>query len=694
MKEFAIRAAQPGFAAGEVFVADAAAEMPAAARPEGTRTPEEELARYGQAADVLDRELASTAAGADRGSAEIYEMERLLLKDETYAESVRGLIREGGMDAAVAVETAGQRLARQLGDSENAYIRQRKDDVLGVTERLLDILGGKTDAGPGKPAILVAEELSPARLSAMDPAMILGILTEKGAPTSHVAIMAGNLGIPYAYGSRDAVEAARRSTRLILDGEKVITDPGEEQYREALDRMARERERKRQEQRAQKEAAAQSAGTTRTAVFANIAGPRDISALIASGAQGVGLFRSEFLFLDRDAAPTEEEQFEAYSGVARAMAGKETVIRTLDAGSDKKIAWLPQPAEKNPALGCRGLRLCFRERELFRTQLRALLRAAALGNVKIMLPMVASAWEVESVRALMAECAAELAAEGKAHAVPPLGIMVETPAAAMIADELAEKADFFSIGTNDLTQYTLALDREAQGLDDFYDPCHEAVFRLIERTAAAGHRKNIPTSVCGELAANPRAIGRLISCGVDRLSVSLPKIGETRLRVKEAEEQQAPSKETETAAPAAEPDTPPAEPDTPPKEPEESPRSVSIAAPADGKLIPMEDIPDPVFSAGTMGPCIGIMPENGTIHAPCDGVVSGIAPTGHAMTFTASDGKKILVHVGIDTVQLGGRGFRIFVQEGSAVARDDVVMEADLDVIRGAGLSPIVIVAC
>lgn len=677
MKEFVIKAAQTGFAAGEVFAVDEAPEAAASAQPEGKRTPEEELSRYEEAVDVLDRELASAAAGADRDSAEIYEAERLLLKDETFTESVGKLIREEGLDAAAAAEKAGRRLQQQMEESGNDYIRQRKEDVRGVTERLLGILGGKTAAGPGKPSILVAEELSPARLSAMDPAMILGILTEKGAPTSHVSILAGNLGIPCVYGSYDAAEAARRSGRLILDGEKVITDPGEEQYRAAIDRMEQEREKKRREQ---KEKAAFPAGSTRTAVFANIAGPRDIPELTASGAQGVGLFRSEFLFLNQNAAPTEEEQFEAYRSVAQAMEGKETVIRTLDAGSDKKISWLPQTAEKNPALGCRGLRLCLREKELFRTQLRALLRAAAFGNIKIMLPMVTSVWEVEAVRTLMESCAAELAAEGQAYAVPPLGIMVETPAAAMIADELAEKADFFSIGTNDLTQYTLALDREAQGLDDFYDPCHEAVFRLIERTAAAGHRKNIPTSVCGELAADPRAIGRLIACGVDELSVSLPKIGETRLHVTEAEKQLPPAKEIKPAAPRMGPDA--------------QSRSASIAAPADGKLIPMEEIPDPVFSSGTMGPCIGIMPENGTIHAPCDGVVSGIAPTGHAMTFTASDGKEILVHVGIDTVGLGGKGFRVLVQEGSAVAKDEAVMEADLDVIREAGLSPMVIVAC
>ena len=704
MKTFELKAAREGFAAGVPFAVDTAAKK--GVSPSGKPEAEKELARFRDAAAWLDRELFLAGKRADRDSAAIYEAERMLLGDQTYTGAVEALIRRDGLDAVSALRKAGQALERQLGSSENEYIRGRTDDVRGLSERLLAFLVGEAADQPLKPSILVAGELSPARLSAIDSAMILGILTEKGSPASHVSILAGNLGVPCLYGSAEAVAAARTCGRLILDGQKLITDPDEDLYRAALVRMEEERKK-----RERQNTPAMPEGNTRTVVLANITGPRDLPELVASGAQGVGLFRSEFLFLDRADAPSEEEQFEAYRRVAEAMGEKETVIRTLDLGSDKQASWLSQPEEKNPALGCRGLRLCLAHQDLFRAQLRALLRAAVYGHVKIMLPMVTSVREVEAARALMNEVAAELSSEGTPYAVPPLGVMIETPAAALTAEKLADHADFFSIGTNDLTQYTLALDREAQGLDDYYDPYHESIFRLIEMTAAAGHRKKIPTSVCGELAADPRALERLLRCGVDRLSVSIFRIAETKRLVAEAEKKldaARSEREERTIPPSlrrqaekrlyqpheeqAEKDLPRAgeertDDDAPPQ------RMLSFAAPVDGTLIPMEEIPDSVFSSGTMGECVGIMPENGAILAPCDGVVSAVAQAGHAIGFTASDGREILVHVGIDTVRMGGKGFRVLVREGNAVSKGDPVMEADLDLIREAGLSPMVIVA-
>ena len=692
MKTFELKAAREGFAVGVPFAVDTAAKK--GVSPSGKPEAKKELARFRDAAAWLDRELSLAGKRADRDSAAIYEAERMLLGDQAYTGAVEALIRRDGLDAVSALRKAGQALERQLGSSENEYIRGRTDDVRGLSERLLAFLVGEAADQPLKPSILVAGELSPARLSAIDSAMILGILTEKGSPASHVSILAGNLGVPCLYGSAEAVAAARTCGRLILDGQKLITDPDEDLYRAALVRMEEERK-----NRERQNTPAMPEGNTRTVVLANITGPRDLPELVASGAQGVGLFRSEFLFLDRAEAPSEEEQFEAYRRVAEAMGEKETVIRTLDLGSDKQASWLSQPEEKNPALGCRGLRLCLAHQDLFRAQLRALLRAAVYGHVKIMLPMVTSVREVEAARTLMNEIAAELSSEGTPYAVPPLGVMIETPAAALTAEKLADRADFFSIGTNDLTQYTLALDREAQGLDDYYDPYHESIFRLIEMTAAAGHRKKIPTSVCGELAADPRALERLLRCGVDRLSVSIFRIAETKRLVAEAEKEldAARSEREEITIPRslrkqAEKDLPRAgeertDDDAPPQ------RMLSFAAPVDGTLIPMEEIPDSVFSSGTMGECVGIMPENGTILAPCDGVVSAVAQAGHAIGFTASDGREILIHVGIDTVRMGGKGFRVLVREGNAVSKGDPVMEADLDLIREAGLSPMVIVA-
>ena len=689
MKEFILKSARDGLAAGPVFDADAAAGGPAkesmrAGKPvqTGPADPGAEPARFEEAVRRLGGELSAAAAAADSQSAAVFEAQIQLLNDKMFAGRVRRLIREEGAGAEEAVGEVSLALAQELAGSSSAYIRQRSEDIRGVSRRLLEILRGETRRRLEAPAIIAAEELSPAALSGMDPSLILGIITVSGAPNSHVSIIAGNLGVPCAYGSAEAVESARRCRRLILEDGKLVTDPEEEQYEAALRRQALNREKRR--------AAAQiTEGSTKTKVCANIGGPEDIPALRSSGADGVGLMRSEFLFLGRDGAPSEEEQYEAYRKVAEAMGGKETVIRTIDLGADKSAEWLAMPEEKNPALGCRGLRLALREQSLFRTQLRALLRAAACGNIRVMVPMVTSVKEVETVRAMMGTIAEELSREGTAYALPPLGIMVETPAAALIAEQLAEKADFFSIGTNDLTQYTLALDREAQGLEDYYDPYHEGVMRLIEMTVQAGHGGNIPVSVCGELAGDPRVIPRLVEMGVDKLSTAPGRVPEVRGLVMEAEKRCAAPGRTERGAGAEEPAGRPEAEASAAAEPE-----WLLAAPADGQLIPMQDIPDPVFSSGTMGECMGILPDDGIICAPCDGVVSGIAQTRHAITFTADGGREILVHVGIDTVTLGGKGFTVLTREGAAVSRGEKVMQADLDIIRAAGLSPMVITVC
>lgn len=716
MKEYVLRIAQSGFAAGEVFDVDAtnAGTAENSADIAGARAAEdsaEELRRFDEAVLALKQELSTAAQKADENNAAIFEAEQMLLEDNRFAGAVRMLISDSGQDAASAVRQIGQCLVKEFELSESSYIRGRSDDVKGITNRLLELLRGDKKRALTVPSIIVAEELSPLQLSGLGAALILGIITVKGTPSSHVSVIAGNLGIPYVYGSSEAIEAARACSRLVIDGEKLITNPDEKTYRQALQRMEDSRKR------------AEDSGTDDldrcTKVYANIAGPKDIEALLASGAEGVGLFRSEFLFLDRDSAPSEEEQFEAYRSVVEAMGEKETVIRTMDLGSDKKPSWMSFPDEKNPALGLRGLRISLKEQELFKTQLRALLRAAVYGNLNVMVPMVTSVREIEAVKACMKECAEELTKEGVSFRIPPLGAMVETPAAALIAEHLAQKVDFFSIGTNDLTQYTLALDREAEGLEDYYDPCHEAVLNLIEMTAQAGAKNNIPTCVCGELAGNPAAIKSLIAAGVNKLSVSVPKVKATMRLAAEAEEtlkkesarvtaaegslekgtihvataEEAPENETlhvEKTMPERALRNKPAQ-----ESYDRTPSSsrAELASPVDGKLIPRDEIPDPAFAFGTMWQCLGIMPENGTIYAPCDGIVSGIAATKHAINFTSTDGREILVHVGIDTVSLNGRGFTVLVQEGASVSKGDIVMEVNLDVIRAAGLSPVVVVA-
>ena len=721
MKEYELKAAQNGFAAGKAYIigAKAADDTVKADADDKVKSgadtavrsdidPDAEVRRFDDAVSKLERELSEAAEKAGKENSGIYEMESLILTDEKFTDAAKDLIRNEKTDAAYAAVKAGKVLAGEIRGNESEYIRQRGDDITGVSERLAEIIRSERGFdGLKEPVIIVADELSPAQLTTFDPGMILGIVTVNGAPTSHVSIMAGNLGIPYCYGSGEAVEAVRKAmstdgdgqdgksadhgepdekgatsrskVRLIIDGSMLRIDPDEESYQKAFQKMNELNEEKK------RELEAAHGGATRTKVYANISGPQEIEALKESGAEGVGLFRTELLFLADKVAPSEEEQFEAYKAVAEAMAGKETVIRTMDLGSDKKADWLKLPDEKNPALGCRGVRVSLKDEALFKTQLRALLRAAAYGNVKIMVPMIAACWEVKAVRDLMEKCAKELADEGKEYRVPPLGIMVETPAAVMIADEFSKIVDFFSIGTNDLTQYTLALDREAVGLDNFYDPMHDAVLRLIGMTASAGHQNHVPTAVCGELAANPEAVEELIRRGVDELSVSVGKVEKTKALVIEAEKKLAEESEpgSDKACAAC----------TASDRVEKTAETIKLAAVADGRLIPMEDISDPAFAGGTLGKCVGILPDNGKIYAPCDGKVSGIAETKHAITFTASNGTNILVHVGIDTVNLGGKGFKVLVKEGDTVQKGDQVMEADLDVIKSAGLSPMIIIA-
>ena len=529
MKEFVLKVAQRGFAAGKAFPVGAADEKEDVPGGYAAGTPEEELHRFDEAVRVFGEELAGAAAAADEDSAAIFKAEKVLLEDEWYAGAVRQLIRAEGLDAPAAVRKTGTDLARELRASENAYLQQRSDDVKGVTDRLLALLRGGKERALTAPSILAAEELSPAQLSGMDVSLIRGIVTAKGGPLSHVSILAGNLGIPYVYGSREAAAAACACSRLILAGDRLILDPEEEMYAQAL---------RRQEELAMRKGkrAADRLGS-RTRVCASISGAVDTEALRTSGADGVGLCRTEFLFPGHTAAPSEEEQTKVYRAIAEAMGERETVFRTMDLGADKNPGWLALPEEKNPALGCRGVRVSLKERDFFKTQLRAMLRAAVSGNLKIMIPMVTSVWEVEAVRACLEECAKELAEAGTAYRMPSLGIMVETPAAALTAEQLAEKADFFSIGTNDLTQYTLALDREAQGLEAYDAPCYEVVLKLVCMTAEAGRRKHIPTAVCGELAGSPAAVKRLIAAGIEALSVPLPKLAETRRLVRKAEEE-------------------------------------------------------------------------------------------------------------------------------------------------------------
>jgi len=657
MKEFKCNVAQKGFYAGSVFFIRSAS----ADKDGKTSDIEKELKKVHDAADTLKGKLKQRASGKN---AEIQSTVLDILEDESFAKKIESNIRAFSLNASSAVLKAADELAEALGSVDSEYIRSRQDDIRGVAAKLISILEGASDA-PETCSAICAAEISPAQLSSIDEALIGGMLTDKGSPNSHASILAGNINIPYLYGNGEAVKEAAKAEFIIIDSEAgtVMIDPDEETKNAALLRMEDVTAKRKAE------AQIQEAAQCKTKVYANIEGPQDIEALVKSGADGVGLFRTEFLFIGKDTIPTEEDQYKAYSAVLEAMGDKEVIIRTMDIGSDKKVSWLKIPDESNPALGLRGVRVSLERKELFNTQLRALLRAGVKGNLKVMFPMIASGWEVDEIKERVQQASDELRKEGIEYKVPKLGIMVETPAAAVCSEKLAEKVDFFSIGTNDLTQYTLALDREALGLDRYFKPHHDAVFALIEKTAEGGHKHGIETGVCGQLAADPEAVKRLIASGVDELSVAIRRVKTTKALAAEAEKQI--EEEKQAAEQAAIP---------------------GVAAVADGELIPMEEIPDPAFASGCLGECFGILPSNGNVYSPVTGTVINITDSGHAVTIKANDGAQYLVHVGIDTVNLGSEAFKHHIRTGEHIEKDQLMMEADLEMIIAAGLSPVIVV--
>ena len=657
MIRYTCKIAQKGYAAGRVHVFRGGT-----AKEYRSGNPEEETARLDSAAAEMNRKLMQRKGQAPAAEAALLEAELMILNGDEFLGEARRLIREDALAAPEALKQAADKLCSLLSGSGNDYIRERCEDIRGLASGMNALITGGGEGLPGEPFILAGKELSPGEITMIGPEMLRGILTETGSPTSHVSVLAGNLGIPYLYGLENLAEKVKDEDYLILEAEtgSVCVNPDAETIRKAEERQAAaEKERRELQTRA-------AGKRTRTKICANISRAEEADGLREAGADGIGLFRSELLFLNREEAPDEEEQFEAYRHAAEAMDGRETVIRTMDIGSDKKAAWLEMPEEINPALGLRGVRVSLKYRDLFRTQLQALLRAAKYGNIRIMIPMVASVWELEEAEKEIRAAAEELASRQEDYRIPDLGVMIETPAAVMIAPELAEKARFFSIGTNDLTQYTLAVDREARGMDPYFDPMHDAVMRLIARTVDAAHGKGIPVAVCGELAGHPQAAGELIRLGVDELSVSGAKLGRVRMQAAEAEEKIAREKEQQ--------------------------KTGGILSPADGELIPMEEIPDPVFSGGIMGECVGILPENGEICAPISGTVSTVAATGHAISLRGEDGKEILIHAGLDTVKLNGEGFRVLVREGDRVTQGQQIMEADIRLIRERGFNPMIIV--
>lgn len=510
-----------------------------------TEDPEAEVARFHEVCRIAAEELEALSRRAQEqvgeSSAQIFEIHAMMLEDEDYRSAVEDTVRGEQVCAEYAVRCASDRFAAVFSGMDDSYMNARAADIRDVSDRLIRLLekreGSETLFGEGaEPGILCADDLSPSEAMQEDPTGILAIVTAAGSVNSHAAILARAMGIPAVTGVGELSG--------IRSGDRLAVDAFEGEVYLAPDGATLSRLRGRQEQEEKHRALLlQYRGldnVTRDGrcirVFANIQSPAELDAVHKNDAGGIGLFRSEFLFLDRPSPPGEEEQFRAYREVLRGMADKPVIVRTLDIGADKQVDYFRFAKEENPALGLRGIRLCLRHPEIFRTQLRALFRASVHGKLSVMFPMIASAWEVKEALSLCDSVREELTGEGVP--VSPeigFGIMVETPAAAMIADRLAPLVDFFSVGTNDLTQYTLAVDRQNEATAEFLDPHHEAVLRLIRHAAEGAHRYGKWIGICGELAADTTLTGEFLSMGIDELSVSPPAVLPLRAKIRETD---------------------------------------------------------------------------------------------------------------------------------------------------------------
>lgn len=486
-------------------------------------SPQEEQARFAaaqqQAIDALGALYEKAKAELGEKDAEIFSVHQLMAEDEDFTDLVSEAIADGA-EASEAVRQAGEQCAAMFSGMDDDYMRERAADVRDVAARICRMLNGEAEHSIPEPCLIAAEELTPSQTVQFPRGFVRGMLTARGAANSHTGILARTLGVPAV--SQLPVSAELHGHTAILDGfaGTLTLDPNEQMLAEATAKIAA--------QQAQREALRQLVSAPSVTqdghsirLYANIAGTDDLPLLQESGAEGVGLLRSEFLYLGRSTYPTEDELFESYKTIVQAMDGREIIIRTLDIGADKQIGYFDLPKEDNPAMGMRALRICLTRPEIFKTQLRALFRASAFGKLGIMFPMVTSVWEVREAKRMCEEVRRELKNEGIPYSEDvQIGIMIETPAAAINSDRLAKEVDFFSIGTNDLTQYTLACDRQNNDLGRFYDPHHPAVLRLIRLVTENAHKNGIWVGICGELGADLTLTETFLAFGVDELSVT------------------------------------------------------------------------------------------------------------------------------------------------------------------------------
>ena len=469
-------------------------------------------------------------------SAAIFEVHQMMLEDEDYLEAIQNMIRTEQVNAEYAVAVTGDNFAEMFASMDDDYMKARSADIKDISERLVRNLSGQGDVDLSsiEPSIIVADDLSPSETVQMDKDKILAFVTVHGSTNSHTAILARMMNIPALIGVKMDLEAFQSGMTAVVDGFQgmVTFDPDEETKAQTETKIQEEAEKLKLLQELKGKENITLDGR-KINIYANIGSVGDIGYVMENDAGGIGLFRSEFLYLGRNDFPTEEEQFQAYKQAVQMMAGKKVIIRTLDIGADKQVDYFNLGNEDNPAMGYRAIRICLRQPEIFKTQLRALLRAAVYGNLSIMYPMITSTEEVKKIYEIVAEVEEELKAQEIQYKIPEQGIMIETPAAAIISDKLAEMVDFFSIGTNDLTQYTLAIDRQNEKLDEFYNPHHEAILRMIQMVVDNAHKCGKWAGICGELGADATLTEQFVRMGLDEISVAPSMVLKLRKIVRE-----------------------------------------------------------------------------------------------------------------------------------------------------------------
>ena len=503
--------------------------------------PSAEIKRFEKAKDTAIDQLGELYEKAlqevGEANAMIFQIHQMMLEDEDYVEAITNMITTQEINAEYAVGTTGDNFSQMFASMDDEYMRGRAADVKDVSERVVSVLTGAQSGGltADKPVILAADDLAPSETVQLQKDLVLSFVTQGGSTTSHTAILARTMNIPAIIGVGKELSQEMEGCLAIVDGTsgQIFVEPDEETLREYQEKQREQQEKQALLQQLKGEENITQDGQ-KIKLYANIGNASDIGAVLQNDAGGIGLFRSEFLYLENEDFPTEEQQFNVYKYVAETMAGRQVVIRTLDIGADKQIGYFNLPKEENPALGYRAIRICLTRKEIFKTQLRALFRASAFGNIAIMFPMIIAVEEVKEIKEIVAEVMRELDDAGISYnKETQLGIMIETPAAALISDDLAKEVDFFSVGTNDLTQYTTAVDRQNDSLEKFYHPHHKALLRLIRMAADNAHKNGIWIGICGELGADMELTETFLAMGIDELSVSPACILPLRKKIRE-----------------------------------------------------------------------------------------------------------------------------------------------------------------